>query len=144
MLTFEESANTPTTAAFRRLLPPPNWPKVSTLSSSNAQEWYRDKKDLPALKQFLGRLEAASLETPYVGLTTDGEVIPGIFNYASSEGAPTSAMFQTATALLELLWSEQKETTCFASVTDDAIRIWSNPEFYVNPGEYFSRAHTLI
>lgn len=122
-------------APFRKLLPPDDYPKLSSLSSSTAQQWYHDKKELPALKAFLERLEARNLKSPFTGFTTNGNVVPNLFNYALDEGAPTNAMVKAATKLLELLSAEQREQTLVDSVTDDEIRIWSNPEFYINPGQ---------
>ena len=121
-------------APFRRLLPAHGHPKLASLSSSTAQEWYMEKRHLPALQDFLRRLEARNIERPFRGITSDGKVDDGLFQYASDEGAPAVAMMQSASNLIGLLSPKQKEDTVFSSVEADEIRIWSNPEFYVNPG----------
>lgn len=129
------SSNSGTTAAFRKLLPIAGNPRFSTLAESTAQKWYNDKKDLPALKDFLSRLEARNLVTPFRGLTSDGNVQPNLFNYAAEEGAPIGAMLEAAKALLGFLSPEQRQSTLFDSVENQQIRLWSNPEFYVNEGK---------
>jgi hypothetical protein len=131
-------ASTSPQASFRRLLPPPAWPKLTTLSSSSAQQWYDDKKTVPALVDFLARLEAKNLERPFVGITSDGHVIPGLFEYSIDEGAPVAAMCEAADALLSMLSVQQEHDTVFTSVFDDNVRLWSNPEFYINPGKLLS------
>lgn len=135
MALLNQYNNIKSSAPFRKLLPPHDYPKLSSLSSSSARQWYNDKKELPALKDFLERLEAQNLKTAFTGFTTDGKVVPELFNYALEEGAPIDAMVEAATKLLKLLSADQIRETLFGSVTDDEIRIWSNPEFYVNPGE---------
>jgi hypothetical protein len=49
-------------------------------------------------------------------------------------GAPTEAMTKAAEAVLGAMSEEEKKRTVYSSVEDDAIRLWSNPELYVNPG----------
>jgi hypothetical protein len=125
------------TASFRRLLPPQGWFKTKGLSSSTAQQWYEDKKDIPALQDFLGKLRAESIPRPFHGFTSNGNVVDGLFQYAPDEGAPTAMMVKSVSKLLRQLSPRQKARTVFDSVEDDMFRIWSNPEFYVNPGRLF-------
>ncbi|KAJ9614971.1 hypothetical protein H2200_001045 [Cladophialophora chaetospira] len=149
MATVSLSSRAAETASFRRLLPPKDWPKIKSLSTSTARQWYEDKKDVPALQQFLRKLEVPNIPRPFVGFTTDGKVIDKLFQYAPHEGAPTAAMIDNVAQLLRLLSPEQKACTMFESVEDDMIRIWSNPEFYVNPGglrldEYSESVYTAV
>ena len=51
------------------------------------------------------------LSTPFKGITTDGNVIPGLFALRS-ESAPTQEILQAASALLAQLSPEQKEVVC--------------------------------
>ena len=122
-------------APFRHLIPPPGHPKVSSLPNNTALKWCELKKEVSELAWFLKRLDAASLEKPYRGFTTDGHVRDGVFNYEIDEGAPVEAMVKAAEELLSLLSPEQKTVVTFDSVEADEIRIWSNPEIYLNPGE---------
>lgn len=119
---------------FRQLLPPKDWPRHRKLPDSSARQWYEDHKDLPQLQSFLNDLEQESLSQPYHGFTSDGIIDDGLFNYVPDEGAPIEAMVESALRLVSLLSSDQKKTTLFESVEADEIRIWSNPEFYVNEG----------
>ncbi|KAF9774728.1 hypothetical protein IL306_007244 [Fusarium sp. DS 682] len=122
-------------APFRRLLPAPDRPQLAGLSSSSAREWYESRRRVPELFDFLVRLEAENLEKPYIGITSDGHVIPDLFDYTVDEGAPVAAMCEATNAMLSILSVQQENDTVFPSVLDDNIRLWSNPEVYVNPGE---------
>jgi hypothetical protein len=131
------SINTDQMASFRRLLPPKDWYKTRSLSSSTARQWYEDKKDVPALEHFLRKLEAQNVPSPFKGFTSDGNVVDGLFQYAPDEGAPTAMMVKSASKLLRSLSAKQRASTVFDSLEDDMFRIWSNPEFYVNEGKPF-------
>jgi hypothetical protein len=87
------------------------------------------------LPSFLQKLEAQGIPRPCKELTADGQVIDGLFNYPADEGALTAAMLKGAARLLGHLSPEKKATTVIDSVDDDLMRIWSNPEFHVNPGK---------
>lgn len=120
-------------APFRQFLPEKDHPRYQALLTSTAEQWYATHKDLPPVKSFLAGLEFRNLDRPYKGFTADGNVI-NPFIYAREEGAPTKAAVSAAEALLSLLSIEQKAATCFDEVEVDEIRMWSNPEFYINPG----------
>jgi hypothetical protein len=124
-------------APFRDLVPGPDHGKVRSLPTSDALSWCQQKRKVPELAWFIDRLDAKSLEKSYKGFTTDGQVKDGLFNYAPDEGAPIAAIVAAAEDLLSLLSPEQRTATCFESLEADEIRIWSNPELYVNPGECF-------
>ncbi|KAF5227656.1 hypothetical protein FANTH_14709 [Fusarium anthophilum] len=128
-------ASSPPQASFRRLLPAPDRPQLAGLSSSSAREWYESRMKVPELFDFIERLEAKNLEKPYIGITSDGHVIPDLFDHTVDEGAPVAAMCEATNALLSILSVQQENDTVFPSVLDDNIRLWSNPEVYVNPGE---------
>ena len=120
--------------AFRHLLPPPNWWKLKDVETSSARQWYLDRKDHPALKDFFETLELANVDKSYRGFTADGTVVNGLFHYDADEGAPTAAMVDATLHLESLLSVDQRRETLFSSVEDHAIRVWSNPEFYINEG----------
>jgi hypothetical protein len=121
-------------APFRSLLPPGGWQKIKTLSNSTATEWYENNKYLPQVKDFLESLKLENITRPWKGFTSDGEVAQGVHIYKDDEGAPIDAMTEAALNLLDKISEEQKSVTIFKSVEADEIRMWSNPEFYVNPG----------
>jgi hypothetical protein len=139
-MTGSTSVMTANTASFRRLLPPRDWAKTEGLSMSTASQWYENKKDVPALQEFLSKLKAENIPRPFKGLTTDGFVLDKLFQYAPNEGAPTTRIVKSTKRLISILSPDQIKTTMFDSVDDDYMRIWSNPEFYVNPGT--SRVHS--
>ncbi len=51
------------------------------------------------------------LSTPFKGITTDGNIVPGLFALRP-ESAPTREIVQTASALLAQLSPEQREVVC--------------------------------
>jgi hypothetical protein len=121
-------------APFRRFLPEKDHPRYQALPKSTAEQWYTAHRDLPQVKSFLEGLEFRNLDRPYFGFTTDGN-ITNPFGYAPDEGAPTKAASAAIEALLSLLSIEQQSATCFEDVEADELRMWSNPEFYINPGK---------
>lgn len=68
-------------------------------------------------------------EAPFKGITTDGNVRPGLFSL-QPEDAPTPAMVAAVTALLELLSPQQRSAMSFA-VDSELWRRWQNTELYV-------------
>lgn len=122
-------------APFRSLIPGPDHPKVKFLSSSDASSWCQLKRENPELAWFIDRLDIKSLDKPYKGFTVGGQVKDGLFNHVVDEGAPVAAMVAAAEDVLSQLTPDERARTCFESVEADEIRIWSNPELYVNQGE---------
>jgi len=135
MTVLDILTESPQAAPFRALLPPEGHPKLTALKSSTAREWYESKRDLPELQAFLQKLELKSLSRPYKGFTSNGKVIEGVFQYDAAEGAPIGEMVEKPTNFLDLLSPKQRKSTLFPSVEQDEIRMWSNPDFYVNPGK---------
>ena len=64
------------------------------------------------------------LSTPFKGITTDGNVIPGLFALRS-ESAPTQEILQAASALLAQLSPEQKEVVCLPLESRER-ELWQN------------------
>jgi hypothetical protein len=121
-------------APFRRFIPEKDHPRYKTLPTSTAETWYSAHKDLPQVKSFLEALELRNIDRPYKGFTIDG-IVRDPFIYVPDEGAPTKAAALATEALLSLLSNEQRSATCFEDVEVDELRMWSNPEFYINPGK---------
>lgn len=74
---------------------------------------------------------SAAYEQPFKGVTRDGSVIPGLYKL-EDEGAPTRAAMEAALALLTQFGDRERKQVCYA-VDAPEWRIWSNPEFLVNP-----------
>ncbi|RDL36974.1 Uncharacterized protein BP5553_04407 [Venustampulla echinocandica] len=119
---------------FRDIIPPPSHPRIAGIADHNALSWCESRRMIEAPAWLINRLDAKNLETPYIGFTSDGKVRTGLYHYAEDEGAPTEQVIAKAVHLLSLLPSDQKGAVQFGQVTDDAFRLWSNPELYMNPG----------
>ena len=81
------------------------------------------------------RAEAAGLASPFKGVTTHGEVVPGLFGIRST-GVSTEPVRLAATAFLASLDGAQRAKTVFP-VDDPEWRKWMNQHFYVRQGVGF-------
>ncbi len=124
------------TIPFRELIPSPSHPRIVGIDRLTAREWCESRRKQGGLAaQLIGRLEAQNLSTPLRGFTTDGNVRRGVYDYAEDEGAPTEEAMVAVERLMEVLPQEQREDVQFKGVEEDEIRLWSNPELYINPGQ---------
>lgn len=119
---------------FREIIPPPGHPRIAGIEHCDAHSWCASRREIDAPAWLINRLDAKNLEKPYVGFTSDGTVREGLYAYADDEGAPVEAASKAANALIGTLSNEEKARTLFASAEADEMRLWSNPELYVNPG----------
>ncbi|WP_230532032.1 DUF3500 domain-containing protein [Microvirga roseola] len=76
--------------------------------------------------------EAQGLAEPFKGITTNGQIIPGLFAIRST-GVSTEPVRQAAGAFLASLSSDQRAKTLF-SVADNEWRKWMNQHFYIRQG----------
>ena len=81
------------------------------------------------------RAEAQGLADAFRGVTTNGEVVPGLFTIGST-GVSTAPVIDAANAFLAALTAEQRGKTLF-SVEDTEWRKWMNQHFYVRQGVGF-------
>lgn len=132
--TSKSSPSDPASVSFRKLIPPPDHPKIQGLRDSDALQWAELKRQSKEIGYMVERLNSKHIEKPFKGFTCDGVVREGVFKFEEDEGAPTDAMVAAAQDLLPLLSSEQTQATIFESLEVDEFRMWSNPELYVNPG----------
>src|SRR5262245_31522704 len=79
--------------------------------------------------------ESRGLAEPFKGVTTDGNVVPGLFPVRST-GVSTEPVHKAAGAFLSSLTSEQRARTKF-QVDDPEWRKWMNQHFYVRQGVGF-------
>jgi hypothetical protein len=79
--------------------------------------------------------EARGLAEPFVGVTTNGTVEPGLYRVVST-GVSTRPVVDAASAFLAALSPEQRSRTAFA-VDDPEWRKWMNQHFYVRQGMGF-------
>ena len=61
---------------------------------------------------------------PFVGFTSDGTVVEGLYEYAEDEGAPVEEMVESAEALLVGLSAEERERTECGSLYGNDFRLW--------------------
>ena len=119
---------------FRDIIPSPSHPKIAGISDHDALSWCESRRQIEAPAWLINRLEKKNLEIPYKGFTTDGTVVEGLYDYAEDEGAPTEEAVKATEALLGNLSRDQRKQVQSGEITDDEIRLWSNPELYMNPG----------
>ena len=79
--------------------------------------------------------EARGLAEPFQGVTTDGNLVPGLFPLRAT-GVSTAPVRQAAEVFLATLAPEQRATTVFA-VDDPEWRKWMNQHFYLRQGTGF-------
>ncbi len=79
--------------------------------------------------------EAEGLADPYVGVSTDGEVVPGLYSIRST-GVSTAPVVEAARGFLAALSAEQRGKTVYG-VDDPEWRKWMNQHFYVRQGVGF-------
>ena len=79
--------------------------------------------------------ERRALSEPFVGVTTDGKVVPGLYSVRST-GVSTQPVREAAQAFLASLSDEQRKKTLFP-VEDDEWRKWDNRHFPPRQGVAF-------
>ena len=79
--------------------------------------------------------EERGLAEPFRGITTSGEVVPGLFGIRST-GVSTEPMRTAAAAFIATLAPSQRARTLFAD-DDPEWRKWMNQHFYVRQGTSF-------
>lgn len=67
---------------------------------------------------------AAATQEPFRGLTSDGNIVPGLFTLGAT-GIDTTPVVRAATAFLQGLSSEQRDRAAYA-VDAEEIRRWTN------------------
>ena len=86
-------------------------------------------------RQFSARMEAGGLAEPFTGITTDGAVVPGLFEIRST-GVSTGPVVTAASRFLGALTPELRRQVTFAE-DDIEWRKWANPHIYYREGVSF-------
>ncbi|MDH3222189.1 MAG: DUF3500 domain-containing protein [Gemmatimonadota bacterium] len=81
------------------------------------------------------RAEAEGLADEFLGITTNGEAMDGLFSIRST-GVSTAPVVEAADRFLTSLSTEQRDRTTHP-VDDDEWRKWMNQHFYVRSGAGF-------
>ena len=79
--------------------------------------------------------EERGLAEPFKGITTNGDIVPGLYGIRST-GVSTEPVRAAAAAFLATLTPEQRQRTLFAD-DDPEWRKWMNQHFYVRQGTSF-------
>jgi Protein of unknown function (DUF3500) len=116
-------------ADFRQFVPAADHPKIARLADLNAHTYAARALQNPWIREWTGHWKEA-YGRPFVGITTDGSPLSGIFHIAD-EDAPVAEMTAVARRLLERASGDQRRRLC-SEIDAAEWRIWSNPEFYVN------------
>ena len=129
------------TVPFRSLIPSPNHPRVAGIEKHTARTWCDSREaSAPAVAWLISRLDRSAIEKPYRGFSSDGNPDPSVYVYAPDEGAPVQAAVDAVNNLLRAIDQEDptgalKSRMVLGDVReDDEMRLWSNPELYVNEG----------
>src|SRR5262245_11368873 len=67
----------------------------------------------PVVREYIIKPWGELYDKPFVGLTSDGQAVPGLYSLAPN-GAPTEAMVAATLRLLNILSSEQRAAIGFA------------------------------
>lgn len=124
------------------------------LARSDTYEWAASRCSEPFMIGWR-RLWNELYERPYKGITTDGRVVPDLFQLADNgdnHGAPVAAMVKAAQNLLSVATLEQRQSIS-KDIDANEWRAWMNPEIYISrhgvrleeaPNEVFDAALELM
>lgn len=118
---------------FREFLPDLESPRFVISGKQSPYEYsaaFRETQHPPWLFKLTEAWQKL-MEEPYVGLTTDGTVEPGLFKI-QDEGVPMGDIVQSVQKVLKKLSPEQKEKVAYP-LNAREWRAWSNPEFLLRP-----------
>lgn len=109
---------------------------LATLSLDSALAQGRDPKLFPELSRTISaEMEATNLNNDYKGVTTNGEVEPGLYPLRST-GIDTAPLISAADDFIATLSETQKQDTLFP-VDDIEWRRWANMSIYKRHGISF-------
>jgi Protein of unknown function (DUF3500) len=100
--------------------------RINALTQQSVQD------RLERFKKMSVDAETKGLAEPFKGITTNGQITPGLFALHST-GVSTEPVQKAATAFLAALNSDHRARTMF-SVDDPEWRKWMNQHFYVRQG----------
>src|SRR5262245_39099388 len=110
---------------FRSFIPEPG---KSRISGPNARAHAEARLKSPRAQELFGTWAKLAAQ-PFKGITTDGDVRSGLFSPEPS-GAPTAAMVEAASALLNRVTAAERERMCFP-VDSGRWQKWHNTENHV-------------
>jgi len=114
---------------FRPFVPTLEYPRVAALHGRTAEEHGAAGLANPRPRDLLFKPWEAMYKQPFVGVTTDGKPLPGLFSLGD-HGAPTAAMIEATTRLIDAATPEQR-AALMLPVDAREWRSWNNTEMYV-------------
>lgn len=115
---------------FRNHLYPRDHPRLASVRRHDAASYADSLCSAPVVADLIGDWLEMFENTAFVGITTDGNVIPELFEIGD-ESPPTAAAVIAAQDLLAALPSDARERLTHP-IDSKVWRAWMNPEFYVN------------
>lgn len=110
---------------YRPFLPSPAQSKIAGPTPRAHAE---ARRQTPRGGEFIASW-AKLVAAPFQGITTNGHIVPGLYQLAPN-GAPSTAMREAAQNLLALMAPTQRAAACFP-VASDQWRRWQNTELYL-------------
>ena len=110
---------------YRPFVPAPG---QSRIAGETARAHAHARLQSPRAQALFGGLSELA-KAPFTGITSDGQVLPGLFTLQPSD-APTEAMIAAAIAMLERVSPAQRAAMSFP-VDSAQWRRWQNTELYV-------------
>ena len=124
-----------------RKLPPRHYLMIGTLVALGTAAIV-GQTQVPTREEYLkrsretgARMDAAGLKEPFKGVTTNGTVVPGLFEIRST-GVSTEPVRTAAATFLETLDAARRQRAVFP-VNDDEWRKWGNQHIYFRQGISF-------
>ncbi|KAK9382805.1 uncharacterized protein V2V93DRAFT_165161 [Kockiozyma suomiensis] len=117
---------------FRAYLPDLSLPRFVVMAKQDPYEYsasFKTKKQPPWLHALYTHW-LKLFQEPFKGVTTDGNVVPGLFEL-EDDGIPIDNIVASAAKLLDLLDNKQKAATLH-HIDSPEWRTWSNPEFLLS------------
>src|SRR5262245_50781837 len=114
---------------FRDLLPGPDHRARAGIAERDAHT-HADRFLANPRGQALINSYNERLAKPFVGMTSDGQVIPNLYTLQDN-GAPVETMLAAARNVLSVCSDQERNRLRFALDAPN-WRMWSNPELYIN------------
>ncbi|PKX98070.1 DUF3500 domain-containing protein [Aspergillus novofumigatus IBT 16806] len=120
------------TGEYRQYLPDLSLKRFQVMHSQDAHEYAHDFKTLrhPPWLHALYMHWLDLLQEPFKGVTTDGNVRPGLFTL-QDEGVPIAEIVTATESLLSILDDTQRQSLSY-HIDSPEWRTWSNPEFLLS------------
>lgn len=114
---------------FRPFVPTLEYPRVAAMHGRNADEHGAAGLANPIPRDLLFTPWEALYKQPFVGVTTDGKPLPGLYSLGD-HGAPTAAMVEATRRLIDAASPDQRAALMLPADARER-RSWNNTEMYI-------------